>query len=84
MAVRVLTKEEAIAMTEAQIFETLIEDTIPTLTKVLKESPAASVDLENVKVFIGVAADFAKGMAQDLSVAMERARRVKPVIAPKS
>jgi hypothetical protein len=85
---RVLSEEEAMAVTEATMFENLIEDTIPELRDQIGRlhciagccacGPACqckdhpTLAVKNANVFLGVACRFAQGMAADVRRVMER------------
>jgi hypothetical protein len=85
---RVLSEEEAMAVTEATMFETLIEDTIPEIKEQISRfhciagccacGPACqckdhpTIATLNSKRFLQVACNFAQGMAADVRRVMER------------
>jgi hypothetical protein len=73
--VRRLNKTEVICITEAGIFENLIEQAIPELRESAATLPEGSIERHNADLFIAVAADFAKGMAGDITIAMQAAMR---------
>jgi hypothetical protein len=111
--VRRLTKGEVIAITEATIFEDLIEKALPKLremVQVIDKCPVNctgteiepgqfsgcgckggscdcpqhigdAVAFDNAQMYIEVAADFARGMAGDISVAMQKAISKARVVA---
>jgi hypothetical protein len=69
---RFLTEMEVTAIVEAQIFETLIQSTIPELRDLIQASgKPGEVAFENAQLFISVAGKFAQGMANDLGRIME-------------
>lgn len=85
---RVLTEEEAMAVTEATMFEALVSDTIPELRMTIngfrcipgccecgpkcKCAEHPHLAETNAKVFLKVALSFALGMSNDVTRVMER------------
>lgn len=85
---RVLTEEEAMAVTEATMFEALVSDTIPELRMSINAFRCIPGCCEcgpkcqcaehphlaetNAKVFLKVAMSFALGMSNDVTRVMER------------
>lgn len=71
---RRLTKAEVTAITEAHMFENLVENAIPDLRAMVNEIPLG-LERDNATLYLAVAMEFASGMGNDLA-AMQEAKRV--------
>lgn len=72
---RRLSKSEVLAITEAQMFESLIEEAVPSLRAALDTTKEGSRESHNAALFLAVACDFAQGMANDVQQIMGKAQR---------
>lgn len=79
-ATRLLTEAEVTAITEATMFENLVETAIPELRTMVAEL-APGLERDNATLYISVAMKFAAGMGRDLSAMMEAKRIVNLVVA---
>jgi hypothetical protein len=77
-AVRAISEEEAMAVTEATMFESLIETAIPELRESIKGMEANSVERQNAVMFLQVAVNFSRGLAADV----ERVMKLQPIRPP--
>lgn len=74
---RILTEAEITAITEAQMFEHLIEEAIPDLRAMAASIEEGTPAFENAQMYVAVACKFAAGMGRDLASMMEARRIVR-------
>lgn len=79
-ATRLLTEAEVTAITEAHMFENLVQSAIPELRQMVKEIEPG-LEQDNAKLYLAVAMKFAAGMGRDLAAMMEAKRIIKLAIA---
>lgn len=71
---RRLTKQEVTAITEAHMFENLVQNAIPELREIVAGIPPG-LERDNATLYLAVAMEFASGMGNDLA-AMREAKNI--------